>query len=367
VATPVHPSPRNAARAGEGALHRRTKRYWLESSQYIYILVPYIVYQYIMNRPRLFHFTALERRANTQPGVALHAGARSFMSRRSARRAPSAEAALADDFLDLPPLTGGHEAPAAPPPAPPPPRPPVLDLFSEVPAAAPATCEPRRGPSRKRMRNTSALRPPPASTGWDGSRDWVLGTFAQQHALLAPALSAYLAGGREAAQGARARCRSAESFFHAFYAKEAGHASRALGTAVHFLLMERWRAALTSRYPTALPAADRSTARRLADPLLQRAASAVAERTSYHRESAEFADAVVECVRSLLWQERGQGQADGSLNASSDSSGARAAEQDGPCRRRCVPGGGESSVSEVNGCEASASGDTLSSAAVLAR
>lgn len=172
-------------------------------------------------------------------------------------------------MLGLPPLKGGHVMPSAPPPPPP-----------DDPN------RPRRGPSKKRR---SSRAPPADGAPWEAARSWVRAAFDERHALLLPQLTAYLEGGSSSK-----RCSSLESFLQAFYVRQQSSATAAVGAAANFLVMESWRAAWLTRDASRLPS-ERRAARALMDPLLDEAATKVANAPQrLHRESVEFREAVVE-------------------------------------------------------------------------
>lgn len=227
--------------------------------------------------------------------------------RRQQTRATAADADAPDTF-DLPPLAGGHSTsddhPAAaglPPLAsavsaqPVAHQPPLPDFFKESPAApVSSTSQPHKGPSarRKRRRADHEAAAPPPTAEWSECGPWIESAFDAHHALLLPVLRDYLADG-----GSSGRCSTRDGFLRAFWSKEGGHCRRALATAVHFLLMEGWRAGLVERdsssgLPRLLPG-ERKSIRRVADPVLQEVAEAVTARSSAHRESVEFAADVV--------------------------------------------------------------------------
>ena len=232
-------------------------------------------------------------------------------------------------YLGLPPLVGGHNEP--PPPPPPPPRLPDLPFESvDLPLPAPG---PHRGPSRRKAPARSDP-PPPDATPWESAgREWVVATFHRRHALLLPLLHQYLE---------RARCKSLESFLHAFYVKEKLSAVRGLGAAAEFLLMEAWRAHWVSREPHGSLPAERKAQRSLMDPLLRAAAEAVAKSPEQlHRESVEFCDAVVDHASRAL-RARKRSEEDDDAEQQDDAAASRAlrgrAEEDeeGGGKRQCI-------------------------------
>ena len=112
------------------------------------------------------------------------------------------------DVLGLPPLEGGlppHQRPELPEMF----APSLPKMSSEAPTKSPS--------ARKRQRSGAPI---PRSTDWSECKPWVLSTFETVHALLKPVLAGYLQRST--------RCRSAESFFKAFFAREGGRAARAL-------------------------------------------------------------------------------------------------------------------------------------------
>lgn len=223
---------------------------------------------------------------------------------RSAAGPPSLEG----EDLDLPPLLGGHEPP--PPPPPPLPKPTLPEFFvattssSEEPAAGQ-----RHRPSQRRHRAETPPPPPSADEPWEAANSWMQSTFARFHVLLRPALEAYLNDG----SGSSKRCKSADGFYKAFWEKEKRRCGKALATAVQFLLMEHWRARLVAKLeqmppPSALAPAlaaggGRRAVRDLVDPVLQAASAEAAEAKVHHRESLEFAEAVV-CAAAASLRKR---------------------------------------------------------------
>lgn len=174
-------------------------------------------------------------------------------------------------MFNLPPLTGGHKR-----------RSPPREHFA--PADVPAATSQRHQPSAKRRKRAA---PPPDDAPWEAARPWITVAFDRHHGLLKSVLDAYLS------RGTAGKCRSLDSFLHAFYDKEGKRPSRALAAASQFLLMELWRDTWMQRDETVLPA-ERRAARRLMDPLLDVAATHVSEsRPQLHRESVEFCQAVV--------------------------------------------------------------------------
>ena len=168
----------------------------------------------------------------------------------SQRRWPATAAPVAEPsrpaLLDLPPLIGGH-TPQPPPPPPPPPR----VLFAASQASSHSDEQSQRRPSRKRRRLDQE---PPKGAPWEDVKDWVLSQFDVHHRLLRPVLADYIS---RADKEVSARSKRTDGFFHAFFQKEGGRAGRGLATAVHYLLMEQWRASLLSHSPALLPANDR--------------------------------------------------------------------------------------------------------------
>ena len=132
------------------------------------------------------------------------------------------------------------------------------------------------------------------------AKPWCRAVFAQRHALLAPILDAYLAARPKGPS-------SLESFLHAFYLKEAQCAHTAVGAAAEFLLMEHWRELWRTREQAGVLPAERRAARALMDPILQESSSTVAQDLAskhWHRESVEFADAVVSGAVAMLSKKR---------------------------------------------------------------